>query len=272
MSGGGSDASAALRQQQVESQARIQAGLKDINAIFGGGTVSDYSPVTAFKPGGEYFTRGPVDATGAYTYKPWKGKSNVSDVGLGAKVTTPLWSKTDNTYKGFDDNFYKQRAQDYVNFAMPQLNQQYKQNSDQLAYTMANRGLLDSSAASRTKQSLDLVNAQAAQGIADQGTSQANTLRSNVEGQRQSLITQLEASADPAAATSQALASSTNFAAPSTFAPLGSMFSNWANLYLANQAGQAPGGTTAGNNPYQFGYGLGGSMPSPVGNTGRITQ
>lgn len=141
--------------------------------------------------------------------------------------------------EGFGDQFYKDRSNAYQQFALPQFNRQLGDQQKNLAYSLADRGLLSSSAAGDLQGKLLTEADTQRRGIADQGQSMANSLRQQVEGNRSALIGQLEASADPAATTSQALQSAATFSAPSTFQPLGNLFQSFASTYLANQAQQA---------------------------------
>ncbi len=149
---------------------------------------------------------------------------------------------------GFDDNFFNKRAADYRDFAMPQFNRQLQEQSKDLVYSMANRGLTSSSASADLGTKLGTEADTQRRGIVDQGQSLANALRQQVEGSRTQLVSQLNASGDPATTTGEALRTAAGFQAPSTFQPIGNLFNTFANTYLANQANQA-------YTPMQQGYG-----------------
>ncbi len=146
-----------------------------------------------------------------------------------SKTTTP----------GFNDDFYNARKASYEAFALPQVSQQADAQQHDLAYRLADQGLLQSDAAGRLQSSLQRETQRQTQGVADQGTQLSQDLRANIENRRSSLISQLEASADPAASGVQAVAAANQFNAPSVYAPLGNLFSNWSNQYMANRQAAA---------------------------------
>lgn len=155
-----------------------------------------------------------------------------------AKIKTGI-ADVNQTFGAFDDKFYKQRAQDYTNFAMPQLYQQLGEANRQGTYALANRGLQVGSAANQFGSNLNREAATQKQGIVDAGLGQAQQLRQNVEGQRNQVVAQLQASADPTTAAQQALAAASSFSMPSAFQPLGQLFQGITQLYANNQTANA---------------------------------
>jgi len=163
------------------------------------------------------------------------------------------------TSPGFGPDFYNKRATDFVNYAMPQEEQQAGEASRNLTYKLANQGLTQSSAGQQLGSSLlQEINRQR-QGIAAGGVQQAQDLQRQVETQRGNLISQLQVSADPGSATQQAISTSAGFSAPSQFQPLGNLFSNWANTYLGSQA------STTNPSLFPYLYGLSGSRTGSTG-------
>lgn len=143
--------------------------------------------------------------------------------------------KINAAFAGFDPSFYQQRQQDYINYAMPQLSQQYRTNKNQVGFGLANRGLLGGSSATKQFSDLNVANAQAQQNIADQGITQAQQLQQQVENQRNTLLGQLYQSADPAGAGAAATQTAASFAVPNTWQPLANQFQNFANTYYLSQ-------------------------------------
>lgn len=140
----------------------------------------------------------------------------------------------DKNFEGFDDSFYAQRAKDYEQFAVPQVASQYDNTEKNLVYSLARAGLGGSSVEASKRSALAKENAQQLRNVADAGQAHANELRQTVEGQRSNLYSQLEASADPGAATNLALRTAQAYERPTSFAPLGNFFKNFAETYIAN--------------------------------------
>jgi len=140
------------------------------------------------------------------------------------------------TFEGFQPSFYDKRAQDYTNYALPQLGEQYRTNRNALLYGLSNRGLLnDSSVATQARSGLERTVGQGRQAIADEAQNQAMNLRQQVENSRQQSIQQLYQSADPAQAFQSALNTTAQFHQPSAFAPISDMFSNLAKQYYTQR-------------------------------------
>lgn len=141
-------------------------------------------------------------------------------------------------FSGFNEPFYKQRQQAYVGYALPQFTRQFQDASNNLSYSLADRGLGRSGAQRKMSSDLGFQGNVQRQGIIDTGTQQANDLRKQVENQRSNLFSQLQISADPASSAQQALSSASNLTLPSTFAPLGNLFANYAKTSALNQQSQ----------------------------------
>lgn len=140
-----------------------------------------------------------------------------------------------HTFEGFQEPFYQKRAQDYVNFALPQLAQQYRANRNSMLFGLSNRGLGDSSVADQASANLEREAGTGRQTIADTGIEQANQLRRDVESARQQATSQLYQTADPAQAIQGAIRTASQIQQPSTFAPITNLFTNLAQQYATNQ-------------------------------------
>ena len=139
------------------------------------------------------------------------------------------------SFEGFQPSFYDKRAKDYVDYALPQLADQYRTNRSAILYGLENRGLGASTVSDQARAGLERTVGQGRQTIADTGQEQANQLRKDVENSRQQSIAQLYQTADPAQAFQGALRATTELQRPSTFAPIANLFSNLANQYYTNQ-------------------------------------
>lgn len=230
----GSQASSASRANK-QQQAAIDYGLQELNAIYGGGSYPIYSqaggPGSTFVPGTQYYKSTP----GGYvpiTFKTTGDKGKKIVPKLGRNIFTATQSPY---YQGFQPNFYQNYANSYVNYAMPQLGQQYQQAGNALQLGLANKGLLGSSAAKTENQALQQSYGQQQQGIADTSQNLAQQLRSQVNQSYQNAVAQLYNTANPANAQQSALAAAAQFTAPSAFAPLANGFANLVNQYTLQQ-------------------------------------
>jgi hypothetical protein len=147
-----------------------------------------------------------------------------------------VFTGTNQTFPGFTPGFFQQRAQDYINYALPQLQEQHAATRAGVEYGLANRGLYGaSSARNKLVSEVEREYGQGAQTIADTGQTQAQQLKTNIEQARQTAIDQLYQTADPARATAGAISAAAGFSIPQTFTPLANMFSNLLTNYYTNQ-------------------------------------
>ena len=141
----------------------------------------------------------------------------------------------DKSFGGFNDAFYNQRAKAYTDYANPQLADQYARTQQNLTYNLARQGLTASSEASRNAGELQRQYNDNRALIASRGLDAANEARQQVEQNRSELISQLNATGDPAAAASAALARAGTLSQQQSFSPLGQLFANTTGL-LGNAA------------------------------------
>lgn len=168
-------------------------------------------------------------------------------------------------FEKFDDGFFKGRGQAYTNFATPQVNDQYKQVSDQLAFSLARTGLDQSSEKARQGGVLMRDNALARQTLAEGATTEATKARQAVEDQRNSLISQVNMTADPEMAAQNALRSAGIMEQQQAFNPVANLFANTTGMLGAAQnAGYYSGGP--GLKPFKDFVGIGSSTKNRVVN------
>lgn len=270
----GSSQAGSARKANARQQNAIDYGMQQLNAIYGGGTYNQYAQASgAYNPATQYYTNnngafspfkagGTAVAGGSGNYK---GSPHGSSQGggallggitgglssalggfLGGGSSTPqalnlmkkgkLYAASPSqTFAGYNDNFFNQRANAYEDYALPQLGQQYQTTKNALNYNLANRGLMGGSVANQENNDLNLTMGQQKQSIADQGLQQAQQLRSDVQNSKLQAISQLYQTANPAQAQQSALADASKFSAPSSFAPLANGFANLVNQYSMNQ-------------------------------------
>lgn len=252
MYGGGGDPAAAAAAQQAQQQAAIKQGQGDIEATFSGykGVTPILGQPTAGKP---YYDQYGAVVTDPSAYAP--GTAFYAD-----RVKSG----------GFDDAFYAQRQQDYMNYALPRLQQQFQNQTAQSKYALARSGLQNSTGADTISRALNLERVNQTQDLSNTAIGQAQQLRSNVENQKNTLLNQLQLSADPAQAAQGSLAAVSQFSTPSAFPALGALFSNFANTYLTKNLAQTYGQVgQPGYVPSSFGGGSP-TVGSPLGNSSYI--
>lgn len=128
--------------------------------------------------------------------------------------------EVDKQFAGFDSGFYNQRAQDYINYVMPQLGEQVREQQKNIVYGMADRGLSNSSISRNAMSGLAKQTKAQQEAIAEQGIVQAQELQRQVEMSRSDLYNQVLNASDPANAGRMAGAVAATYQQPSTFAPL----------------------------------------------------
>jgi hypothetical protein len=148
-------------------------------------------------------------------------------------------SDIDQKFSKFDDKFYNQRAEDYTKAQTPRMMEDFNTTKNNLTYALARSGNMNSSTGVNRNTSLNTTLADNESQIANNAQGQANDLRGKVATQKGQLVSELEASGDPAATAIQSNAAMSQLRAPSAIQPLGNMFADWSNLYLAKQYSQA---------------------------------
>jgi len=147
--------------------------------------------------------------------------------------------QVDQQFAGFDPAFYSKYGKTVTAAQMPQLMDQYQTTGKNLTYALARGGNMTGSAAQQETASLGKqLNAGESQ-VANNAQNAENTLQSNVQTQKGQLYQQLEQGGTPSAISAQAQAAASQMRAPSPIQPLGNLFSDWSNEYLANKTAQA---------------------------------
>lgn len=283
----------AANKAEQRRQALINAGLANINAVFGGGTTPFYSPVTdpysksEWKAGGlpSFYKPGKGGTFQQYTVPGTKNNGVSTDVGnlifnynpggpgflgglFGGGSPSPrkqvnqqinkgnLFTAENKTFQGFQPDFYDKIARDYVAYALPQFADQYQSTRDAMQFGLQNRGLQGGSAWDKAFYDLDVQTGRGKQQISDAGRAMAQDYQKQVEAARQQAINQLYMTADPSQGLQSAVSSAAQFQVPQTFTPLTNMFTNLANQYAMRQMynNYSPMQYT---NPYGMGTDLG---------------
>lgn len=257
LSGGGGDGGAAqARADEQARQQRIREGTDKINNIFDGYTKTFGEGLVdpaAYTPGTKYYTAEgqeylynpppPEPQPNIYGGQPTSGKDSVYPNAApqtsrgGDKTPAQLFAsaKTETVPGQFGDEFYSGRKNAYLDYATPQLNDQYSEAQKQLAFSLDRSGLLDSSVRAQKEADLRRLYDQNRQQVADQGLNYETTARSNVEDARSNLIAMLNSTGDVEGAVNAANARAKALSASDTYSPLANLFSSFTGT-LGQQA------------------------------------
>jgi hypothetical protein len=161
-----------------------------------------------------------------------------------------LYSGTAKT-GGFDDAFYQKRRQAYIDYAKPQLDDQYGDAQKQLTFALARTGNLDSSVRGQKAADLQKQYDLNQQQIADQALASETDARNAVEDARANLIATLNATGDAEGAANSALARAAALSQPAAFSPLSSLFADFTSALGTKAAADRAeyyGGYSPGSN------------------------
>lgn len=142
-------------------------------------------------------------------------------------------------FNQYNSDFYAKRGQDYTDWATPQVMQQFQNTKNQLAYSLARNGTLNSSMANTRGQQLQTNLNQQLNNVAQGAQAQINTLKGQVSDAKTNLVNQLISSNDPSIVATQGAALTAGLNTAPSFNSLGNMFSDWSNTYLANMNARA---------------------------------
>ena len=103
----------------------------------------------------------------------------------------------DSAFAGYDDNFYAGQAQNYMDYANPQIEDQYTDAMRGLTRALSRSGLSQSSIAAERKAKIERQLADAQADAARQGQSFANDTRQSLASVKNNLVSQNQSLADP---------------------------------------------------------------------------
>lgn len=153
----------------------------------------------------------------------------------------------------FNDDFYGKRRQAYLDYANPQLSQQYDDARKALTYALDRSGTSDSSIRAAREAELQRTYDNNVRSLSDTALNYENDARNNVESARASLIQQLNASADQSAAVQGATNRAAALSAPVGYSPLGQMFSSFTNALGQQAQNEQTAGLTGTSSYYNTG-------------------
>ncbi len=149
----------------------------------------------------------------------------------------------------FNDPYFEGRKRAYIDYANPQLEDQYGDAQKELTFSLARSGLLDSSVRGQKAGDLQKRYDLTKQEIADKALAFSGEAKSAVEDARSNLISTLNATGDTEGAASGAINRASALSKPAAFSPLSQLFGDFtaglgtqaalekANYYSGGQTG-----------------------------------
>lgn len=156
-------------------------------------------------------------------------------------------------FEPYNDAFFNKRRDAYVAYATPQLEQEAGDAGLRLSAALSRSGALQSSESIKRQARLSRDYQLQRQAMVDKGVGLANQGRQDIENARSSIISDLYATADPAAAAQASVARTKIASQDPAFDPIGNLFqditkglADWqeARAYSRGFAATAPGATT----------------------------
>lgn len=141
------------------------------------------------------------------------------------------------TFDGqFNPAFYSARKQSFLDYANPQLEDQYGDAQRELVFSLDRAGLLDSSVRGAKTADLQKRYDLNKQQVGDQALSYENQTKASVEDARSNLIAMLNATGDAQGAANSAITRASALTQPAAFSPLSNLFADFTSTLGAQAA------------------------------------
>jgi hypothetical protein len=127
----------------------------------------------------------------------------------------------------FNPEYFGKRKEAFLNYATPQLNDQYGKAQKELTYSLDRAGTLDSSIRAEREAELQKLYETNRRSVADQGLSYENNAKSSVEEARADLIRTLNATGDAQGAANSAISRAQVLSQPDVYSPLAQLFTTF---------------------------------------------
>ena len=136
-------------------------------------------------------------------------------------------NRINDIFSQFDDSFYSGRRNAYLDYATPQLDDQYEKVKHDLVFSLTRSGNLDSTVRAEKEADLQKHYDLLSQQLADEALSQESGTRTSIENARSDLIATLNATGDAQGAANSALARAAMLSQPASFSPLTNLFADF---------------------------------------------
>lgn len=174
---------------------------------------------------------------------------------------------TENINQVFDENFtpqfYNDQSKAYRQYAMPQVNEQYEDAGNKLAFDLSRRGLTDSSIRADKSADLSELYELNRQGVVDKAREYSTNARTGAEDARNDLILTLQSTGDAAGAAQAANARADALSRPPAYSPLEDVFLSFTSGLATQAALERAQAAGSGVKP-RFNLGLYGPSPDSV--------
>jgi hypothetical protein len=147
-----------------------------------------------------------------------------------------LYTGTETT-GGFNDQFFDGVRKSFVDFARPQLDDQFRKASEQGTFALARSGTLDSSMRGEQNAEMQKQYDINLQDVTDKARGYETEARNNVERARSDLISMLQVTGDATGAANSAASRAATLATPPAYSPLGQLFQDSTSI-LGQQMAQ----------------------------------
>lgn len=177
-------------------------------------------------------TRTAPTPTPTPTPTPAPGPGTVAQQVTAAEAARQAAIKTgnaniDSAFAQFNDPYFQKFEDAYKGYYNPQVDSQYADADGVMEAGLARNGIDRSSIAATKHGQLFSAYGDERAAIGDAAHAGAQDLRGKVSNEKSNLYAENSASADPAQASTQALASATSLVTPPAFSPLGQLFGNF---------------------------------------------
>ena len=151
-------------------------------------------------------------------------------------------------FEPYNDAYYKNYEDNYIAQSRPDLDKQQKDANQDVLFGLARTGNTKSSVAAKAYGDVRDQRARTDLQVADQARAASGDLRNNVEGTRNSLVAQLNATANDQAATDAARSQAISMSRPPIYSPITNAFAEITNQFAMNEQARR-----AGNPGWGFG-------------------
>lgn len=168
----------------------------------------------------------------------------------------------DTAFANYNDDYYNGFKNAYTGNYLPEIDDQEAKARDALTARLAGQGVLESTVGASKLAELAKKANEARTRVGNEATDQSNALRGKVEQAKTNLYSVNNSSADPNAINARATGEATSLAAPTSYTPLGNLFTD-----LLGSVATAAGANA--NSPSSFfGRSTGGFSAAPTSGSG----